>query len=145
MTKQRWILTVTSGLLGLLIVVVTGGALVAQRAADDDGNLPRSPGLVSRIVENIGLETEVVREAIDHAKKDIDSGAARSEDFAALVAENLGLETGMVEDAINRARRNTLDERMQEKLESAVEQGRIDRARADELLKQFGDRSGDIG
>ena len=73
------------------------------------------------MVENIGFERSVVRDAIDRAKSDLDSGAAGSKSFEALTAENLGLATAEVETAIGQARLDTLSQRVDGKLATVLD------------------------
>ena len=115
-----------AAMVGLLTVAVSGGILMASQSGDGDGSAAANTQFVSEVVENIGLDREVVRDAMDRAKLDMDSGAAGSRTFEELVAENLNLETHEVESAFDRAKRDVLNDRMEEKLALAVENGRMD-------------------
>ncbi len=127
-TKRRWVAAMAAAV--MLIPAVTAGTLAAARTGGpDDGEAIGETPFVAQVVENIGLERSVVRDAIDRAKTELDSGAARSKSFETLVAENLGLATGEVEAAVGQAKRDTLGQRMSGKV--AVEAGldRLDRGR----------------
>ena len=68
MTKRRWI--VTAAAVGLLVVGVTGGTLMAQQGGDDDGGAgPKS--FAARVAEILGLDTETVEDALDQARRDM--------------------------------------------------------------------------
>ncbi len=105
----------------LFAVAVSGVILMAGQSGDGDGSAAAETQFVSEVVESIGLEREVVRDAIDRAKSDLDSGAAGSRSFEALVAENLGLATAEVEAAIGQARLDTLSRRVDGKLASVLD------------------------
>ena len=109
--KRRWIAAMAAAV--LLTLGVTAGTLSAARAgATDEGGAIGRTAFVAQVVENIGLERSVVRDAIDRAKTDLDNGEAGSRSFEALLAENLGLATGEVEAAVAQARRDALDRRI---------------------------------
>ena len=110
-----------AAMVGLLTVAVSGGILMASQSGDGDGSAAANTQFVSEVVENIGLERSVVRDAIDRAKSDLDSGAAGSKSFEVLVAENLGLATAEVEAAIGQARLDTLSQRMDGKLAAVLD------------------------
>ena len=67
MTKRRWIVTAA---VGLLIVGVTGGTLMAQ-GGDDNGDAAESKSFTARVAEILGLETETVEDAYAQAKRDM--------------------------------------------------------------------------
>ena len=67
MTKRRWI--VAAAVVGLLIVGVTGGTLMAQQAGDDDGDAVETKSFADRVAEVLGLDTETVEDAFDQAKR----------------------------------------------------------------------------
>ena len=115
-----------AAIVGLLTVAVSGGILMASQSGDGDGSAAANTQFVSKVVENIGLEREVVRDAMDRAKLDMDSGAAGIRTFKDLVAENLHLETHEVESAFDRAKRDVLNDRMEEKLVLAMQSGWMD-------------------
>lgn len=69
MTKRRWI--VTAAVVGLLIVGVTGGTLMAQQAEDDDGETAGTKSFASRVAEILGLDTETVEDAFGQAKRNV--------------------------------------------------------------------------
>ena len=97
----------------LLTLGAAAGTLAHIKAGGPDhGEGIGSTAFVTEVVENIGLERQVVRDAIDRAKADADSGSAGSKSFEALLAENLDMETLEVEDALIRARLSVLNERM---------------------------------
>ena len=124
-------------MVGLLTVGVSGAILMASQSGDGDGSAAANTRFVSEVVENIGLEREVVRDAMDSAKLDMDSGAAGTRTFEDLVAGNLDLETHKVESAFDRAQRNVLNDRMEEKLALAMESGRMDQAERDEMAERL--------
>ena len=122
-TKRRWVAAMAAAV--LLTLAVTAGTLVAARTGEpDDGGAIGATPFVAQVVENIGLERGVVRDAIDRAKTDLDSGAAGSKSFEVLLAENLGLATGDVVAAIGEAKRDTLDQRKRGKLAPVLERAR---------------------
>ena len=110
-----------AAMVGLLAVAVSGGILMASQSGDGDGSAAGNTQFVSEVVENIGLEREVVRDAMDRAKLDMDSGAAGTRTFEDLVAEYLRLETHEVEAAIGQARLDTLSQRMDGKLAAVLD------------------------
>ena len=67
MTKRRWI--VTAAVVGLLIVGVTGGTLMAQQGGSDDGDAAETKSFADRVAEILGLDTETVEDAFDQAKR----------------------------------------------------------------------------
>ena len=69
MTKRRWI--VTAAVVGLLIVGVTGGTLMAQQAGDDDGEAAETKSFAARVAEILGLDTETVEDAVGQAKRNV--------------------------------------------------------------------------
>ena len=69
MTKRRWI--VTAAVVGLLIVGVTGGTLMAQQAGDDDGEAAETKSFAARVAEILGLDTETVEDAFGQAKRNV--------------------------------------------------------------------------
>ena len=69
MTKRRWI--VTAAVVGLLIVGVTGGTLMAQQAEDDDGESAETKSFAARVAEILGLDTETVEDAFGQAKRNV--------------------------------------------------------------------------
>lgn len=69
MTKRRWI--VTAAVVGLLIVGVTGGTLMAQQAGDDDGEAAETKSFAARVAEVLGLDTETVEDAFGQAKRNV--------------------------------------------------------------------------
>ena len=110
-----------AAMVGLLAVAASGGILMASQSGDGDGSAAANTQFVSEVVENIGLEREVVRDAMDRAKLDMDSGAAGTRTFEDLVAEYLRLETHEVEAAIGQARLDTLSQRMDGKLAAVLD------------------------
>ena len=126
-----------AAMVGLLTVAVSGGILMASQSGDGDGGAAANTQFVSEVVENIGLEREVVKDAMDRAKLDMDSGAAGARTFEDLVAENLHLEIHEVESAFDRAQRDLLNDRMEEKLALAVDSGRMDQAERDEMAERL--------
>ncbi len=95
---------------GLLIVGVAGGILMGGRAGDNDGEMVGNTGFVNRVVENLGMDKDVVRDAVDGAKQDEEDGGKGT--FASRLAENLDLEESQVRNALDRAKRETLRERV---------------------------------
>ena len=69
MTKRRWI--VTAAVVGLLIVGVTGGTLMAQQAGDDDGEAAETKSFAARVAEILGLDTETVEDVFGQAKRNV--------------------------------------------------------------------------
>ena len=69
MTKRRWI--VTAAAVGLLVVGVTGGTLMAQQGGDDDGDSAKPERFAARVAEILGLDTETVEDALDQARRDM--------------------------------------------------------------------------
>ena len=67
MTKRSWI--VTAAVVGLLIVGVTGGTLMAQQAGNGDGDDAETKSFADRVAEVLGLDTETVEDAFDQAKR----------------------------------------------------------------------------
>ena len=90
MTKRRWI--VTAVVVGLLIVGVTGGTLMAQQAGDDDGDDAETKSFADRVAEILGLDTETVEDAFVQAKRNV---------FEERVSKRLGadVEKGLIDQA----------------------------------------------
>ena len=82
----------TAAAVGLLIVGVTGGTLMAQQGGDDDGDAAESKSFTARVAEILGLETETVEDAFAQAKRDM---------FDERVREKLdeAVEKGLIDEA----------------------------------------------
>ncbi len=69
-----------------------------------------------------------------------EEGKSPVKSFAARVAGILGLEQEAVETAFEQAKREMQDERLESRLDKALENGLIDEARKAEILKWYKDR-----
>ena len=65
--KRKWV--VTTAVIALLVLGVTGGTLLAQEAGGDDDSGRKS--LADRVAEILGLDSGDVQSAFDEAKSDI--------------------------------------------------------------------------
>ena len=134
--RRRWILVGLA--VGLLVAAITGGAVLAWggpghgwgRGHDDDG----LSALASKVADILGTDEQETSDAIAQARGELRDEAydVALTDVADRVAETLGTDAAATAEAIEKVSKEMFDEALEEKLQNAIDDGRMTEERAQE-------------
>ena len=137
MGRRGWI--VTAILLGLMVVGVGGGVILAHGGGKGGGIGKVSAvgeSLAARVATILELEESDVQDAFDEAKENWGGEGS----FIADVAAKLGVPESELEDAMAQAKRAMSNEAVRAKMDAMVEKELITQEEADEYVEWFEDR-----
>ena len=147
--RKRWILIGLA--VGLLVMAVTGGVALAWGGpghgwgGGDRGE--RNAAVAAKVAEILGTDADETADAITHAQQEVREEAADAAlaDIAGRVAEALGANAEDTANAIESISREMFTEALEEKLQDAIDDGRITGEQAQEYRDKADSYSGWYG
>lgn len=136
--RKKWILIGLA--VGLLVMAVTGGVALAWGGpghgwgwgrGDSDERLN---ALAAKVAETLGTDAAETADAISQAQQDLRDETAKAalDDLAGRMAETLGTDAEATADAMASVSRQMFTEVLEEKLQDAIDDGRITEDQAQE-------------
>ena len=147
--RRKWILIALSA--GLLATLIGGGTALAfgggghgwgwswGRGDHDE----RNSAVAAKVAEALGTDEQETADAITQAKREVreETADAALEDLADRVAETLGTDADATADAIERVSGELFDEALEDKLQSAIDEGRM----TEEQAQEYRDKAASYG
>ena len=138
--RKKWILIGLA--VGLLVMAVTGGVALAWGGPGHGWGLgwgrgdhgERNAAVAAKVAEILGTDEQETANAIAQAQQETREEAAEAalDELAGRVAETLGTDAEATADAIASVSREMFTESLEEKLQDAIDDGRITEDQAQE-------------
>ena len=142
--RKRWILVGLA--VGLLVMAVTGGVALAWGGPGHGlgwgwgggDREERNSAVAAKVAEILGTDAEETANAITQAQQEVKQEAADAalEDLAGRVAGTLDTDATATAEALERVSQEMLSEALEEKLQEAIDDGRITGEQAQEYRDQ---------
>ena len=144
--RKKWILIGLAAV--LLMALVGGGAVMAWGGKGQGWSWGRGGGehreaVASKVADILGTDADETADAIDQAQREVREEAANAalEDLAGRVAAILGTDASDTATAIKSVSQDLFSQALEERLQSAIDDGRI----TEEQAQEYRDKADSYG
>ena len=149
--RRKWVLIALAA--GLLAALIGGGTALAWGGTGHGGSWgwswgrgdhdERRTAVAAKVAEILGTDEQETADAIVQAQREVreEAAGAALEDLAGRVAETLGTDAEATEEAIASVSKEMFTEALEEKLQDAIDDGRI----TEEQAQEYRDKAASYG